>query len=72
MISTIYLPVRHAAVAVGLALCAWGVQADALRTETVASGLEHPWALAFLPGSSTSATPSRARAATALPWPAHA
>lgn len=50
MIFTIYLPVRRAAVAVGLSLCAWGVQADALRTETVASGLEHPWALAFLPG----------------------
>lgn len=49
MIFTLSLPARRAAVAVSLALCAWGVQADALRTETVASGLEHPWALAFLP-----------------------
>ncbi|WP_138515495.1 PQQ-dependent sugar dehydrogenase [Rhodoferax bucti] len=49
MIFTLSLPARRASVAVGLALCTWGVQADALRTETVASGLEHPWALAFLP-----------------------
>lgn len=39
----------QAALAACLALLAPAVWAQGLRTETVAQGLEHPWALAFLP-----------------------
>jgi len=37
------------ALALSLALWTPNARADSLRTETVAQGLEHPWAMAFLP-----------------------
>ena len=39
-----------AALATGLIACSAQPAGPALRTTTVAQGLEHPWALAFLPG----------------------
>jgi len=42
-------PALFCAAAIVAASAAGGAAAQALRAETVASGLEHPWALAFLP-----------------------
>lgn len=45
-----YFRAAGAALAAGLALCvASGAAAQAVRPQTVAEGLEHPWAVAFLP-----------------------
>ena len=39
-----------APLALGLGVASWGVGAAQLRTEVVASGLQHPWAVAFIDG----------------------
>ncbi len=40
---------RMLAVFVLLTLCTWAAAAPAYRVETIATGLDHPWSLAFLP-----------------------
>ena len=39
-----------APLALGLGVASWGAGAAQLRTEVVASGLQHPWAVAFIDG----------------------